>query len=301
LIVLGLLLLFLALNVRTDIAPAELALKYGGGASRFAMIDGVNVHYRDEGAKDAPPLLLIHGNSSSLHTWDGWVERLVSKHRIVRLDLPGFGLTGPAPDRDYRAARYVRLVTAFLDQLGIDRVDVAGNSLGGRIALMLAIEHPTRVRHLIAIDASGLSGQKPPSIFRLAKTPGLNAFVRWVTPRAIYKKTVEEVYGVPSRVTEVLVDRYYELGRREGNRGALIDRLTGPKDADLDDRLAEIQAPTLILWGQRDAWFPIDFAHRLHERVRGSKLVTYADGGHVPMEELPDATAADAEAFLTAK
>lgn len=288
--------LLLLVNVRTDLSLEELKPKYESAASKFAPIDGVNVHYRDEGS--GPPLVLVHGTSSSLHTWDGWVAKLSTHRRVIRLDLPGYGLTGPAPDHDYSAARYARVVAKLLDHLGVERADVAGNSLGGRIAMTFALDHPARVRKLVLIDAAGLSGQRLPGIFRLARTPVLNRLLRWVTPRMIVEKNVAEVYGEPSRVTDELVDRYYDLLRREGNRQATIDRFMNLADPDLDARLGEIHVPVLLEWGARDVWIPLPFAHRLQSAIAGAKLVTYPDCGHVPMEELPDATAADADAFL---
>jgi pimeloyl-ACP methyl ester carboxylesterase len=288
----------LLVNVRTDIPLDELRPKYADGASRFVKIDGVSVHYRDEGA--GPPLVLIHGTSSSLHTWDGWVAKLSGHRRIVRLDLPGFGLTGPADDKDYSAARYARVVVALLDQLGIPRADVAGNSLGGRVAMTLALDHPSRVRRLVLIDAAGLSGQRLPKIFRLARTPVLRGLLRWVTPRMIVRKNMEEVYGNPARVTDALVERYYELTRREGNRQALVDRFTNLSDPDLDRRLGEVKVPVLLEWGEADVWIPVDFARRFGAGIAGAKLITYAGVGHVPMEEQPEGTSADAEQFLAA-
>jgi pimeloyl-ACP methyl ester carboxylesterase len=188
----------------------------------------------------------------------------------------------------------------LMSKLGIDRADIAGNSLGGRVALTLALEHPERVRSLVLVDAAGLSGQKPPAIFGLARTPVLGRALRWLTPRVLVRRNVEEVYGDPSHVTEALVDRYCELTRHEGNREALLDRLTGPADPPLDDRLGEVRVPVLLEWGGRDRWIPPSFAQRFAGAIRGARLVTYPDAGHVPMEELPEATATDAEAFLAA-
>jgi pimeloyl-ACP methyl ester carboxylesterase len=295
-VVVGLVLAVLSL-VRSDIPQAELLPRYGVGASRFATLDGVQVHYRDEGA--GPPLVLVHGTSSSLHTWDGWVARLSSHRRVVRLDLPGFGLTGPAPDHDYTPSRYARVVLALMTALGIDRADVAGNSLGGRVALTMALEHPERVHGLVLVDSAGLGGLKPPAIFALGRTPVLGHSLRWLTPRFVIRSNVEQVYGDPTRVTDALVDRYYELTRREGNREALYDRLNGPPDPDLDVRLGEVRAPVLVEWGERDRWIPLPFAHRLVEGIHGARLVTYPDAGHVPMEEVPEPTARDADAFLS--
>jgi pimeloyl-ACP methyl ester carboxylesterase len=292
------LVVLLLVNVRCDVPLDELKPKYAGGASRFTKIDGVDVHYRDEGR--GPPLVLLHGTSSSLHTWDGWVARMASRHRIVRLDLPGFGLTGPVADKDYSAARYVRVVVGLLDQLGIQQADIAGNSLGGRVAMTIALDHPSRVRRLVLVDAAGLSGQRLPRIFRLARTPVLNGLLRWVTPRAVVRANVNEVYGDRSRVSDGVVDRYYDMMRREGNRQAAIDRFANLADPDLDDRLRDIHVPVLLEWGQRDPWVPIAFAHRLQDGIKGAKLVVYPDAGHVPMEELPERTAEDVERFLGA-
>jgi pimeloyl-ACP methyl ester carboxylesterase len=296
--VVGVVIVLLLANVRTDVPLAELTPKYANGASHFVKIDGVDIHYRDEG--QGPPLVLLHGSSSSLHTWDGWVAKLVDHRRIVRLDLPGYGLTGPATNKDYSAARYARVVVALLDRLGIHRADVAGNSLGGRVALTMALDHPAYVGRLVLVDAAGLSGQRLPKIFRLAGTPVLNRLLRWVTPRAVVRSNVEEVFGDPSRVSESLVDRYYDMTRREGNRQATIDRFTNLSDPDLDDRLKEIHVPVLLEWGERDIWIPLSFAHRFRDGIAAAILVTYADAGHVPMEELPERTAEDADRFLGA-
>jgi len=298
-ILLALLVVVALSGVRTDIGGDELVKKYGAAASRFVPVEGMSVHVRDEGK--GPPLVLIHGTSSSLHTWDGWAGRMSARRRVVRLDLPGFGLTGPAPDHDYTPTRYARLVADTMAALGIDRADVAGNSLGGRVALTLALEHPERVRRLILVDAAGLSGQKPPRIFAIARTPVLGATLRWITPRFMVAKNVEEVYGDPSRIDDTLVDRYYELLRRDGNRGALLDRLNGPPDPSLDDRLPEIAVPVLVEWGEADRWIPLAHAQRFVAGLPHARLVTYPGAGHVPMEELPEETCRDAEAFLAAE
>lgn len=282
--------------IRRDTPRSELVAKYAAEPSKFIELEGMRVHYRDQGA--GPPIVLLHGTSSSLHTWEGWTEKLATHRRVVRLDMPGFGLTGPAPDRDYSAVRLARVVTELMDKLGIPRADLAGNSLGGRVALTLTLDHPERVRRLVLVDAAGLSGQAPPKIFKLARTPVIGQLLRFVTPRALVKKNVLEVYGDPTRVSDELVDRYFDLSVAEGNRRALLDRMNGARDPDLDDRLPQLHAPTLILWGERDRWIPLEFAHRLHSAIAGSKLVTHPDAGHVPMEEVATATAEEADKFL---
>lgn len=286
----------LASMVRRDVPVSALLEKYTNGASRFVALEGMRVHYRDEG--QGPALVLLHGTSSSLHTWDGWVKQLAGGRRIIRLDLPGYGLTGPAPDADYLPARHARVVRELLDTLQIARADLAGNSLGGRVALSFCLAYPERVRRLVLIDASGLRGQKPTAVYRLAKTPLLNHLYRWLTPRFMVRRTVEEVYANAALIDEATLDRYQDLTLRAGNRQAAIDRYTGPTPAELDARLSEIHVPTLLQWGEQDHWIPLPFARRMQRGIAGAKLIVYPGVGHVPMEELPVLTARDAETFL---
>jgi pimeloyl-ACP methyl ester carboxylesterase len=296
LVVLGLLAVLAVALVRPDVPREAVVARYAPPPSRFAEIEGMHVHYRDEGA--GPPLVLVHGTSSSLHTWDRWAALLSTHRRVVRLDLPGFGLTGAPPDHDYSAARCARVIGILMDRLGIPRADVAGNSFGGRIALTFALAHPERTRKLVLVDPAGLRGQRLPAVFRLARTPVVNRLLTVATPRWLVRKNVVEVYGDPTRVDEALVDRYYDLTRAEGNRSAMLDRMSGPHDPDLDDRLAEVKAPVLLLWGERDHWIPLPFAERFKAGISGARLITYPDAGHVPMEEIPERTAGDADRFL---
>lgn len=130
--------------------------------SRFIEVDGFDIHYRDEGSRDKPVLVLIHGVMASLHTWDGWVAELAEHFRIIRLDVPGFGLTGGGRDRDYNGERLVKVFGMFLDRLGLKNVSIAGNSLGGYIAWNYALTQPHRVERLILIDPAGYYMQKVP-------------------------------------------------------------------------------------------------------------------------------------------
>ena len=180
----------IAAMVRPDIPLAKLLPEYGAAPSKFIEIEGMRIHYRDEGA--GQPLVLLHGFGSSLYTWDRWVRQLAGTRRLIRLDLPGFGLTGPAPDGDYSAERYVRVVAALLDSLGVERTDIAGNSMGGRTALMFALAHPERVRKLILVDAGGFAPMPPPMLFRLANTPIVGRWlVLHVTPRFVVCRNLE--------------------------------------------------------------------------------------------------------------
>jgi len=281
-----------------DIPAADLEARFGGPASRFVDVAGVRAHFRDEGT--GPVVVLLHGTGASLHTWDGWVAELADSFRIVRVDLPGFGLTGPRADHDYRIQVYADFVAAFAGRLGLDRFALAGNSLGGQIAWNFALQHPERVERLILVDPAGAPSHSPPSLaFRLARTPGARHLLRVATPRSFIERNLHEVYGDASLVTPDLVDRYHALTLREGNRDAFVARARLREHSRFDE-LGRLSVPTLIQWGERDRWIPVEQARLFADAIPGAELILYPDAGHVPMEEIPAATARDARAFLRA-
>lgn len=278
-----------------ELSVAELAPAYAGGASRFLELADATVHYRDEGA--GPALVLLHGTASSLHTWDGWARELAGDFRLVRLDLPAFGLTGPFRHRDYRTARYLELLDAFLDRLGVDRCFMAGNSLGGYFTWRYALHRPERVEKLVLIDATGYPDMPGGGTLDLAKVPVLKTLLLRITPRFLFARGLREVYADDSKVVPDLVDRHFRLTLREGNRQALVDRMKVGRDGD-PTRLRELAQPTLVQWGEQDLWVPVEWAHRFAADLPRTELVIYPDAGHVPMEEIPGPTARDARDFL---
>ena len=287
----------LAAGARCDKDPAELEARYATAPSKFVDVDGARVHYRDRGAGE-PAVLLVHGSNSSLFTWEGWAQTLSQNHRVVSVDMPGHGLTGPDPRARYSAAEMAEFVDHFATAIGVDHFVLAGNSMGGNVAWHYAIVHPARVRALVLVDAYGLPRDEPkPFAFRLIATPGLGRVVRWETPRFMVAQSTRDAYGDPSRVTDAVVDRYDDLVLRSGNREATRERFSRPEDA-LYDRLGEIHVPTLILWGSRDAWILPKYATQFRDRIAGSKLVVLDGLGHVPMEEDPAASVAPMKAFV---
>lgn len=292
---------YVAANWATDRTVAQLSARWAAPPSTFLPVAGLSVHLRDEGPRDDPtPIVLLHGTSASLHTWDGWTAALVRDHRVIRFDLPGFGLTGPAADGDYSIAAYVRFVVAVLDALHVSRCVLAGNSLGGNIAWATAVAHPDRVAALVLVDAAGyrLESESVPIGFRLAKVPVLNKLLLVTLPRRIVESSLRNVYGDPSKVTPALVDRYYELTLREGNRASLPLRFQQSKHGDHEGDIQKVTAPTLILWGGKDRLIPPSHADAFHRDIAGSELVRFDALGHVPHEEDPAATVAAVQAFL---
>ena len=284
--------------VRFDVPPERLMAKYAAAPSKFLDVGGLRVHYRDEGR--GFPLLLLHGAGSSLHTWEGWTRELSKNYRVIRLDLPGFGLTGPNATKDYSMAWNVRFLAAFLDKLNVGECYVAGNSYGGRMAWEFAYAHPERVKKLILVDASGYAVTRRRILaIRLARMPLLGRLLVHTTPRFLIAMTLREMYGDPRRLSDAMIDRYYELLLRAGNRETfgILSRETVP---DPSARIRTIKVPTLILWGAEDRSVPESYAERFHGDIQGSKLIVYLGVGHVPMEELPDQSSRDAAAFLAA-
>lgn len=294
----GILLMLAALGFAVTKAPdrslESLVPRWAPPPSDFVELDGQLVHYRDEGPSSDPlPIVLIHGTGASLHTWEGWVAELKSTRRVISFDLPGFGLTGPNADNDYSDARYVAFVRNLLARLGVGRVILGGNSLGGEIAWQVALADPAHVAGLVLVDAAGFDfvPESMPLGFRIARIPVLREPMRWLLPRRAIEESVLDVYGDPSRVTAALVDRYYELTLREGNRVALMRRMDQLAPGPVA-RLAEIKVPTLILWGERDRLIPLRWGHEFEKGIPGSRLVVFPKLGHVPQEEDPAATLA---------
>lgn len=294
---------FVAFNWAPDRPAEALAARWARPPSQFIDVAGMRVHVRDEGPRDDPrPIVLLHGTSSSLHTWDGWTRSLRSERRVIRFDLPGFGLTGPAPDGDYAIGRYVAFMKAMLDHYDIEHCVLVGNSFGGWIAWETALAEPGRVDRLVLVDSAGyrLDSLSVPIGFRIAKIPVLNQLMKVTLPRSMVESSLRDVYGDPSRVTPELVDRYFDLATRAGNREALVQRFRQSQPGADAERVSSLTVPTLILWGGRDRLIPPSYAERFHRAIAGSEVLTFDTLGHVPQEEDPALTLAAAHAFLVA-
>ena len=284
-----------------DISLQDLKAKYAPVPSSFISVDGMDVHFRDEGdVTDSIPIVLIHGTGSSLHTYNDWTSKLIMDHRVVRMDLPGYGLTGPFPHRDYSINNYVVFLKHFLETLGIKSCVLAGNSLGGRLAWNFTSEHPNMVEKLILIDASGYpsKAKSTPLAFKIAQTPIIKNIFTFITPRFIAKASVENVYEDKTKVTKKLVDRYFELTLREGNRQAFIDRFRIPSDTNSHKKIKLIAQRTLILWGEQDKLIPLKMAYQFHNDLANDTLIILKDVGHIPMEESPVQSLAPVISFL---
>lgn len=306
--VFGILLMLTALALTLSRAPDRpvetLVARWAPPPSDFIEVKGQLTHLRDEGPVDDPlPVVLVHGTSASLHTWEGWVKAIKPRRRVITMDLPGFGLTGPNASGDYRGDTLARFVLDLLDTLKVQRFVIGGNSLGGDVAWRVAVLAPARVERLVLVDAAGPRFDPPtvPLGWRLARIPGLNWLVEETLPRALVAQGIATAYADPQRITPELVDRYFELTLRQGNRRALIQRLAQWQPGDGAERIATLRLPTLLLWGGRDAIIPPAVAQQFLQAIPGSRLVTFDDLGHVPQEEDPARTVQPVLEFLSAR
>lgn len=295
LLLLAIVIIGMVVLYRSDVPLDDLTATYAPPPSQFMRLYNVDVHYRDEGdISDSLPIVLVHGTSSSLHTWDSIVPTLKQHHRVIRMDLPAFGLTGPHPDNDYSIAFYNRFIDSMMIRMGVNRYIIAGNSLGGSIAWNQSLYTPQKVAGIVLINSGGYPkiNEKGNIGFKLAATPVVGDLLSKFTPKLLVRKSIEDVYSDDARINDALIDRYFDLLLREGNRKATIE-IFKQRKFDQSEKIKLILSPTLIVWGKDDQLIDVSNAFRFESDIKGSKLVIIPHSGHVPMEETP-------KEFLTA-
>ncbi len=285
----------------TEIPRQEVKEKYANKNSRFLEYGDTTIHYRDEGG--GPVLILIHGVCASLHTWNGWVEELKDDFRIIRLDLPGFGLTPLSDISHISRTGAVQLLDEMTETLGVDHFHLAGNSLGGDVAWTYAYAHPEKVDRLILIAPAGYPMDSP-WLLNFATYPLIRPISRHIMPRFIFNMALEQVYGDESRITDAVRDRYFELAMREGGKDDYVDIFSALKkrlkSPTADDGIDDLQGPLMLMWGEKDIWIPYEkYFPRWQDDYPRATFVTYPGAGHIPMEELPLITARHARQFLS--
>lgn len=292
---------FLFLRV-PDTDKAEMRAKYATAPSQFVTLaNGQEVHLRDEGPKDAPAIVLLHGSNADLSTWQPWTEALRSDYRVIRFDQIGHGLTGAANDEDYSPERFVDSVDLVADKLGLEKFVLAGNSMGGGIAMAYAMEHPERLSGLVLVDAGGAPIKREGGgnlAFTLARNPILGPVLSQMLPRSIIEKSLKQSVSVQSIVTPQMVDRYWEMARYPGNREATRARFSMPYRTFSAADVAKVQVPALVMWGEDDALIPYEAANWYMQHLPRGTLVNYRGIGHLPQEEAPERSVADLRRWL---
>lgn len=286
----------LSLGLR-EIRVERLTQKYFDANSSWININGLDVHFKAEGA--GPPLLLLHGVLGSLFDWDAWTAQLKDHYRILRLDIPGFGLTGPANFR-WNEDELTRFFYRSLEVLGLERCYVAGSSLGGYMAWKATVKRPDVITKLILVDAAGYP-QKIPRALRFFITPVIDRFAAKMTPRWVFDQAVSSLFVDPSRITPEFRNRFYDMLLREGNRESAREVLTymNSRKDEYPEEIATIKIPTLIMWGSEDSWVPTRIATMFKKDIPGAEVIIYPNVGHLPMMEVPEISARDAHRFLS--
>lgn len=284
-----------------DTDKAAMRAKYGSPASQYInMGDAFVVHVRDEGPRDAPVIVLVHGSNSFLQTWDDWTRALTPQYRVVRLDLPGHGLTGEYRERNYSRSAYVDVLDRVLNKLRVSRFVLGGNSMGGGVAWAYAHKYPYKLTGLVLVDASGEpepADSSPPLGFRLARMPVIGDLMAYITPRSLIADGLRGSVADPSKVTDADIDRYWELLRYPGNRTATIMRFGAGREEPVATPLTR-PIPTLIMWGAEDRLIPVASAAWFKSKMPDAQVIIYPHVGHLMMEEIPDKSAGDLKAWL---
>lgn len=295
---------------RPDIPWPTLQAKYANSASRYMDLPGgLRVHYRDQGRRDGPVIVLVHGFAASLHTWEPWVARLGSDYRVITLDLPGFGLTS-APE-GYTIGRhdFVDVVDQVTARLGVTKFVLAGNSMGGGVAWNYALAHPDKLQGLVLVDAAGWPRQGAgnddgPFIFKVLRNPVGRFLLKDLDGSAMTRAGLRNAFEpTPEMVDDAMLARYVEMARAPGHRPIIMGLMSGfdPADAASEEKLRRITVPTLVMHGDTDKLIPVGDAGRFGAAIPGATVIIYPKVGHVPMEQIADKSAADLDTWLKAK
>ena len=281
-----------------DKSKAELEKTYGSPKNAYVSALGVNLHYQDTGpSKNAIPILFLHGFGASLQTWDTWAQALSEDYRVISVDLPGFGLTGEDPSGIYTDQRSVEVLEAFLKELNSPRVVLVGNSMGGKLAWQFTARYPNQVSKLVLISPDGYAspgieyGKKP-------DVPAIADLYRYFFSKTFLVMNLKPAYADPKTLNDALVNRYYDLMLAPGVRGAILGRMQQTVLQDPVPSLASIQVPTLLIWGEKDAFIPIRNSNDYLKVMPNAKRVSLPNIGHLPQEEQPSIGLAALKEFL---
>lgn len=276
-------------------------LREAGLEERFLTVDGLRIRYVRKGA--GPSLILLHGLGSSIYSWSGVLDGLARHHDIVALDLPGFGSSDQPEELTF--GRLPRAVLGLMDRLGLEKASLAGNSLGGAVAIVVAAERPERVERLVLIDAAGfnLAPEDRPGILRFVSAVPDILLERLPVRRWLTRAALRQVFLDPGNVTEERVEEYVAPMLRPGAARSLRSLLTSSSNEldHFEELLARVRSPTLILWGREDRWVPVADADKFGAAMPGSRTIVLKRCGHLPQEERPAETLALIQSFLASR
>lgn len=268
-------------------ATAVQTSPYFAEGDRLIALNGQMIRYRESGNPQGTPVIMLHGFTDSLHTWDALAAELGPEFRVIRPDLPGHGLSGPAPEGDYSNDALVEFVASFHKQMNVDAPILIGNSLGGLAAWRYAAAEPEAVSGLILLAPGGVPyngvGDEP------AKVPAMLRYYLKSAPEAGVRAALGAMYGDPAKVTDARITEYREL--MDGHGDAFVARASAFTLPDPAAEMGEISVPTLILWGENDAVLPPEQASVFIDNIPNAELTTLSGIGHLPQAEAPERVA----------
>jgi pimeloyl-ACP methyl ester carboxylesterase len=267
-------------------------------SSRFTEIDGVRIHYQEKGV--GTPLVLLHGFTSSTYSWKDVFEPLSRNFRVITVDLKGFGFSGK-PDGDYTRRAQAQLVAHLLDHLKIEKAWIGGNSMGGEVALNVALANPQRVAGLILIDTAGVEvkggGSLAPAYVRIPFV-GRVLTALALTSDKLVREGLEKSFFDDAKITGERVAYYYRPLRTRGGQLAALRARTQADQFPIEQDLGRVNARTLIIWGAEDALIPLAAGRTMNSLIKNSKLVIIEKCGHVPQEEMPERVIEEVISFI---
>ncbi|NND53951.1 MAG: alpha/beta hydrolase [Gammaproteobacteria bacterium] len=292
--------LLIGLWMYRDIPRDELEARYANDASRFMNVAGARLHYRDEGPRDGPAVLLIHANFASLLGWEPWVDALKDKYRVVRFDMTSHGLTGPDPTGDYTLERTLELTEKFIDAVGLEKFSIGGTSLGGTMAVLYTAKYPERIDNLILLSPGSLEGKERKDSDR-GEIPDAAYALKYIMPRALPEFMLTSGFSDDSKLSTELVDQWFELWRLEGQREAQLDRLKYYDSGDIESVFRSVSRPVLLLWGEDNQTAVFEQHEEVIELLSGAPSInffSYPGVGHMAVQEAGDRIAIDVRRFL---
>ncbi len=266
--------------------------------SRFADLDGLRVHYQEKGS--GPALILIHGYTSLAYTWKDVFDEFAKSYHTIAIDLKGHGFTGK-PDGDYTMPAQAALVTKLMDHLKIDQAILCGNSMGGAVSLMTAINYPQKVKGLILVDSAGIvnTGAHKPLTDDVIKWPVLGpAFAALaLTSDSIVRDGMKRAYVDPAMITEERVAAYWRPVKTRSGQQAMILVKRQWDMSPIEQSLGKVHQPALLIWGAEDQIIPLDTGKKMNSLITGSQMLVFDKCGHSPQEEMPERFAREALNF----
>jgi Predicted hydrolases or acyltransferases (alpha/beta hydrolase superfamily) len=283
-----------------DLSYSELESRYAGKNAHFVDLNGgIRLHYEDEGR--GPVIVLVHGFGDNWGSWDGWAAALKNRYRVIRIDLPGHGLTRAPASTPIDPEAFADVIDEFANKIGLPKFAVAGNSLGGAVAWEVAVRHPERLNALILVDAAGFPSAtltKPPLAFRILQYQWGRALLKTIDNKPLIRDSLNGEVGNPAVITDALVNRWADVQRAPGHRDILLSGPLTGKGAASEAALGKLSLPTLVLWGEKDPLITLDAGKKFAAAIPGAKLKVYPGIGHLPQIEIPAASAHDVAAFL---